>query len=339
VSSRLVSVQVLCSDERARELTAVLEAEGDIRVVARSTPQDAVSTAQRVNPDVAVVDLGVPDAIWALEQMMGFAPLPIVALGPAEGRSSTVAAAALVAGALEAMPCPDRWDSASGRALRRRIRVVRGVTVVRHQRARVPTTVSTPRTGSPVVAIAASTGGPAAVAEVLSGLSGLGAPVLVVQHIHADFVDSFASVLSRSSALPVTVAMDGDRVRPGVVYVGPGGVHLGLSSDRRIVLSTEPEGLHRPSADQLFLSMAASVGAASVGVILTGMGDDGAVGLQEIRRAGGMTIAQDEATSAVYGMPAAAAKVGAVRQVLPLNRIADAVVRSVRARPSRNAAG
>lgn len=250
-----------------------------------------------------------------------------------------MAAAALVAGALEAMPCPERWDAASGRALRRLIRIVRGVTVVRHQRARVPTAPATRRGGNPVVAIAASTGGPAAVAEVLSGLAGLAAPVLVVQHIHADFVDSFASVLSRSSALPVTIAMDGDRPRPGVVYVAPGGVHLGLSADRRIVLSSEPRGLHRPSADQLFLSVAAAAGAASVGVVLTGMGDDGAVGLKEVRRVGGVTIAQDQATSAVYGMPSAAAKAGAVQHVLPLNRIADAVVRSVRVRPSRNAAG
>ncbi|MBS1838677.1 MAG: chemotaxis protein CheB [Actinobacteria bacterium] len=179
-----------------------------------------------------------------------------------------------------------------------------------------------------VVGIAASTGGPPALATVLSGLAGLRAPVLVVQHLHDDFVDGLVEWMARTSGLPVKLAVHGEPIRAGIVYIGPGGRHLTIGAGRRIELSSDPVTIHRPSADELFRSMAAQVGASGVGVILTGMGADGEAGLSEMHRRGATTIGQDEATCAVYGMPRAAARAGALTTVAPLGDIAGEIVRS-----------
>lgn len=188
------------------------------------------------------------------------------------------------------------------------------------------------RLSAAVVGIAASAGGPAALAVVLPGMTDLGAPILVVQHLHPRFVDGFVRWMRRVSALPVEMGADGVKLRPGVVYIGPHGVHLRLGAGRTLVLDADPPMLHRPSADELFRSMAAHAGTAGIGVILTGMGDDGAAGLRELRLAGGTTLAQDRATTAVNGMPAAARELGAIDQSVPLPRIAHAIHDAVRAR-------
>jgi two-component system chemotaxis response regulator CheB len=167
-------------------------------------------------------------------------------------------------------------------------------------------------------------------AQVLSGLAGLPAPVLVVQHLHPDFVDGLVSWMSRESGLPVKLAETGATLERGTVYIARGDTHLRLGPDRRIVLTPDPATLHRPSANELFTSVAQHAGSDGIGVVLTGMGDDGATGLLAIRRAGGITIAQDEATCAVYGMPRAATRVGAVMEVVPLDAVANALMRATR---------
>jgi two-component system chemotaxis response regulator CheB len=182
---------------------------------------------------------------------------------------------------------------------------------------------------SAIVALAASAGGPGALAEVLSTIDDLPAPIMLVQHIDGSFMDDFVSWMARASNLPVRLAEDGAALRPGVVYVAPSDMHCKLGWGHRIGLDAFPHSLHRPSADELFGSLAARAGAAGVGVLLTGMGEDGALGLLELRRRGGHTIAQDEETSAVYGMPAAAARLGAAVEILPLARIANAIRRAV----------
>jgi two-component system chemotaxis response regulator CheB len=251
-----------------------------------------------------------------------------------EGRNSAPAIEALMAGALDALPKPARWTPDKEAELRRSVRSLSKVVVIRHRRGRAaPVHVPAPPTrpaSAPVVAVAASTGGPAALAEVLAGLAGLAAPVLVVQHLHAEFVAGLVGWMERVSALPVELARHGQALRPGQVYIGPGNVHLRLSSGSRLSLQPTPLTVHRPSADELFSSVAEHAGASGVGVILTGMGNDGACGLLALRGRGGRTIAQDEATSAVYGMPRAAFLLGAVGRVLPLGDIAAAVVHAVR---------
>jgi two-component system chemotaxis response regulator CheB len=158
--------------------------------------------------------------------------------------------------------------------------------------------------------------------------------VLIVQHIHPDFVKGLVDWMDRISPLEVLMAVHGRALRDRCVYIAPGGAHLRLGRDWRIELVDGPAALHRPSADQLFESVALNARERGVGVILTGMGDDGAVGLAAMRRVGALTIAQDQATSAVFGMPQAAERLGAVDQQLPLGAIAAAILRGALSRAS-----
>jgi two-component system, chemotaxis family, protein-glutamate methylesterase/glutaminase len=179
--------------------------------------------------------------------------------------------------------------------------------------------------------MAASAGGPSALATILAGLGGLAAPVLVVQHLHPDFTRGLFDWLAGESSLPVEMAQHDQSVLPGHVYLAPGALHLRLAANRRMELSAAPATIHRPSADQLFLSVAEHAGSAAVGVLLSGMGDDGARGLLEIHRRRGHTFGQDEASCAVFGMPQAAQRLGAVTDLLPPDRVASAIHRAVAA--------
>lgn len=311
-------------------LVGVLEADGDIVVVGEATSAtEAVDVVERLRPDVVSIDIHIPGGggISAIERIMSQAPVPILVLSAAVvNESSTVAVEALVSGALEALPKPERWGPESEALLRERVRALRGVTVLRHPRgARAHGSLASDK-ATPVVALAASTGGPAALAEVLSGLGGLQAPVLVVQHLHPDFVSGFVTWMRRVSALPVQLAVAGATLQKGSVYVAPGNAHLKIEAGR-VRLDTLPDSIHRPSADQLMRSVAEEAGSRGVGVLLTGMGDDGAAGLLELHRQGGFTVVQDEETCAVFGMPRAAQKIGAAMHVLPLQEIAAAIVR------------
>jgi two-component system chemotaxis response regulator CheB len=154
--------------------------------------------------------------------------------------------------------------------------------------------------------------------------------VLVVQHLHADFTQGLVEWMSRVSALPVETAAHDAVARAGRVYFAPGGAHLRYAATGRLELATKPVTLHRPSADELFDSVAKHSGPAGIGILLTGMGDDGARGLLSMRQRGGHTYAQDQASSAVFGMPNAAARLGAVTSLLPLSKLAAAIQRAVR---------
>jgi two-component system chemotaxis response regulator CheB len=319
------------------DLRRVLEADGDVRVVGQaSRAQDAIGLVASLRPDVVTLDVQRSDGrgIEIIEQIMAFNPTPILVLSSAvTGPESSAAVEALVAGAVDALPKPAVWQAADGQRLRERVRIVRGVTVVRHVRGRLRrdrkgTVDPELSTATGVVGIASSTGGPAALAVVLAGLVGLRAAVVVVQHIHPDFVDGFARWMSRVSAVPVEVASHGSRIEPGMAYIAPGGAHLIIQANGTLGLAREPEMLHRPSADVLFRSIAERPRGKKVGVVLTGLGDDGAAGLLELKKRGGTTIAQDEETSAVFGMPAAAQRLGAVQQLLPLEQIAAAILRA-----------
>lgn len=324
------------SPEERRQLIEILESDGDITVLGSADgAAEAVLRVQQDRPDVVVLDLQLKNegGQQAIEQIMALAPTPILVLsGRGEDADSPAAAAALRAGALDVLPTPTQWLAAGGAVLRRSVRRLDKVVVIRHPRGGLNKPAPRPLIAgrsTAVVAIGASTGGPSALALLLGGLLGLPAPVLIVQHLHADFTGGFLSWMSRVSALPVEIARHGSHLEPGHVYLAPGDVHLRLGTDRRIELAPKPEALHRPSADQLFLSLAQNAGAGSIGVLLTGMGEDGARGLLEIHRKGGRTLAQDEASSAVFGMPRAAQRLGAVTDLLPLDRLAGAICRAV----------
>jgi two-component system chemotaxis response regulator CheB len=340
-------------------LVAVLEAEGDIVVVGEATTApEATAMVAALRPDVVTLDLNIPGGGGqpALERIMAETPTPILVLSSTvhDGRSIP-AVEALVGGALLAVPKPARWTPEFESSLRRDVRMIRKVPVIRHLRAsslgRPATPPSTAAAAPPrrvgaasatvapapttcLVAMAASTGGPAALATVLGGLAGLQAPVLVVQHIHPDFVQGLVDWMRKVSPLPVELAHHGQVLRCGHIYIGPGGTHLRVGRDRRVELVDAPRTIHIPSADQLFESVAARAGSHSVGVLLTGMGEDGAAGLAAMHRSGAHTIVQDEATSAVYGMPRAAVRLGAADRQLPLPGVAAAVMTAVRAKRS-----
>jgi two-component system chemotaxis response regulator CheB len=183
------------------------------------------------------------------------------------------------------------------------------------------------------VVIGASTGGPPALATLLCDLPpDLDVPILVVQHMADGFVESLATWLDGLSPLPVVLAEHGRRLRPGVVHVAPAGLNTVLRPGLRIELRTPPAGqFHVPGVDAAFTSAAAVCGSHAIGVLLTGMGRDGAAGLRVMRDAGALTIGQDEPSCVVYGMPAAAHALGAVEEELPLTEIGPAVVAAVEA--------
>jgi two-component system chemotaxis response regulator CheB len=326
--------RVLVCDESeayARALAEFLTVGGELEVVGVcASGEEAIGALDRLAPDLVTVDLDLPGmgGVRAIEEIMRTQPVPIVVVSSAAGHGSELAAKALAAGAIEALPKAvvklDEPEGPAAVALRRRLRrLARGGPAERSngrpRRAR-------PRSRRTVVGICASAGGPRALEIVLAGLpADFPLPVLVVQHISAGFVEGLADWLDGVTALPVGIARDGERAGPGV-WFPPDDTHLVLDPSMRFVLDPDRDvGPHRPSADVLLESMASAAGAGAVGVMLTGMGQDGARGVAAICRAGGLVIAQDEATSALFGMPRAAAEAGA-ELVLPLPRIAEALL-------------
>lgn len=330
---------VIVQDTSGSRLVRILQRDGDIAVQGQAaTGTAAIGLVAREHPDVVILDLHLADGSGqhVIEQIMARTPTPILVLSARiDDHGSPSAVDALVAGALDAMPTPASWTAELETHLRRSVRQIHQVRVIRHPRgalAKTPSRRPEPRIGlQPVVALAASTGGPSALATVLSGLGALCAPVLVVQHLHPDFTRGLLDWMARESALPVEMAEHAQIALPGHVYLAPGGAHLRLAANLRLELVATPAMIHRPSADQLFLSVAEQTGSAGVGVLMTGMGDDGAQGLLEMHRQGAHTLGQDEASCAVFGMPQAAQRLGAVTDLLPLHQLASAIRRAVSA--------
>jgi two-component system, chemotaxis family, protein-glutamate methylesterase/glutaminase len=322
---------------RPSQLVDALCSDGDIVVIGRpTTSADAIREVAVLRPGVVVLDLHLSDgqSQHVIEQIMARSPTPILVLSaPVDDHQALSAVDALVAGALEALPRPPRWTPELGADLRRTVRRISKVTVIRHPRggraigARHDT--DPPSGRRPVVAIAASTGGPNALAVLLAGLGGLRAPVLVVQHLHPDFITGLVDWMSRVCPLPVETARHRQSTRPGRVYFAPGEQHLHYCANGRLELAAAPATVHRPSADELFRTVAAGAGPAGIGVLLTGMGEDGAGGLLAMHQRGAATLAQDEASSAVFGMPRAANRLGAVTTLLPLDKLAGAIQQAV----------
>jgi two-component system chemotaxis response regulator CheB len=301
------------------------------------------------------------NGIEAIERIMATRPTPILVYSAfVDGDDRDNAAAALAAGAVDVLEKPGA-DHAGGlegyaEALRRRIRLAGRVKVITHPRGRLggnpvimstrrldggvtaerrvpPATAATPGVASlrprpvRILAIGASTGGPQALSLVLAELpEDLEAAVVVVQHMADGFIEGLAAWLDTICPLPVSVGQSGRRLRPGTVTVAPSGLNLVVHDQLRVTTHRPPASqFHVPGIDVTFSSIADVVGSAAVGVLLTGMGRDGAEGLRRLRDRGAFTIAQDEATSAVYGMPAAAMAVAAVDLQLPLPDVGPAL--------------
>ncbi|HHQ49459.1 MAG TPA: response regulator, partial [Acidobacteria bacterium] len=323
-------IRVLIADDSATArqlLRTLIELDPDLELAGEARDgEEAVRLALELEPDVITMDLMMPrisgfDAIRAI-RAAGGPPVIVVssALDPEDGER-TFSALELGAVSVQAKPhgLPDRDPRAA--ALLAELEAVGGEGKPRPGVVPpVPTAVERrDQQRVQAVGIAASTGGPLALLELLRSLGRhVPVPILVVQHITPGFLEGMAAWLERSSGVPVMLASDGMRASPGI-FMAPDGHHLLLG--RRGVLRLEggsPGELHRPSADRLFRSMAETAGAGGVGVILTGMGNDGAAGLAELHRRGGLVLAQDRESSVVWGMPGAAVAAGAVDEVLPI---------------------
>jgi two-component system chemotaxis response regulator CheB len=323
---------LICDDSAtyAAGLSRLLARDPEIEVVGICPTAEATLTrlAQlERKPHLVTMDMELPgmSGAEAIELIMSSHPVPILVLAGGVERGSAQALASLGAGALEVLR-KDALDfrdpgGTDARAFRRRVKLLSRVPVLHHPRGALGRDrhtaggMGTPRSAS-VIGICASVGGPPALASVLAALpAGFPIPILIVQHITRGFTEGFARWLDDQVALPVRLAAPG-LAAPGI-WVAPEGAHLTLGVTGRLLLDEEPAAeRHRPSADVLLRSIATSARASGVAVVLTGMGRDGAEGLGEVRRAGGLTIAQDEASSAVFGMPKAAAEHGA-ELVLP----------------------
>jgi two-component system chemotaxis response regulator CheB len=295
-----------------------------------------VQQTLKLDPDLVTMDIHMPgiDGFEATRQIMAQAPKPIVIISasvdPGEVKLSFQA---LAAGALAIVAKPSGPGSPTFKAeadeIIRIVKLMAEVKVVgRRGFSRLPKApVVKISTAQPVelIAIGASTGGPAALWTILNGLpADLPVPILIVQHIAEGFDRGLADWLAGSTKLKVDLAQHGQPLSAGQVLIGPRGKHIGVSETRRIVLDqlTDPIGGFQPSATYLFQSVAKVYGGRALGVILTGMGNDGAQGLAALHKAGGRVIAQDKASSIVFGMPEAAVALGAVDQTLPLKEIA-----------------
>ena len=335
---RPIRVLVADDSELFRELLArVVAAEAGFEVVAVAADgNEAAAQADRLKPDVITMDLNMPDAdgFSGIARIMAETPTPILVL--TGNREEAVGFRALSLGALDILEKPQATTDLDdyGRLLRSRLRLLAGVKVIRHVRGLRERAAATPRRRSSraeLVVIGASLGGPRALATLLRGLPpGFRTPIAVVQHIADGFTEGLATWLASEARLDVHEGQDGEELRPGKVLLAPTGRHLLVGEGFVRLSDAPPVDTFRPSVTPLFLSAARAYGPRVCGVILTGMGRDGADGLRAIRDGGGPTIAQDESTSAVFGMPRAAIELGAVERVLPLDEIPRALGELVR---------
>lgn len=324
-------------------LQAVLKADpGMVVVGVATTGFEILEMTRRLNPDLVLLKMrpGGLDGVKAVRRIMESTPVPIV-LMISDARATEVAGTldALSAGALAVVRVPGSPESPGFSAdAQRMISTLRSLAAVRVIRRSFQPDVPGVETSRPtgavaarIVAIVASTGGPAALRTILSGLAAsFPAPILVVQHIAEGFAEGLVAWLDAASSLCVRLADPGHRVIAGEVYVAPDHLHLGISGEGRIVLSDAPAvGGFKPSGSYLFESAAGAYGAAVLGVILTGMGEDGTEGLRALKSAGGAVLAQDEASCLVFGMPGAAIAAGLVDEVAPLDDLAGRIVRRV----------
>ena len=345
-------IRVLVVDDSAvvrRVLSDALGREGDIAVVGAAP--DAYAAREliaRLRPDVVTLDVEMPrmDGLSFLEKLMRHHPVPVVIVSSVTPAQGEAALRALSLGAVEVVSKPGSAYSVPDVA-RDLVRAVRSAAQARVAalaplpRAAVPAVrsdaahLASIRTTHRILAVGASTGGTLAIEQLLTSLPASAPGTVIVQHMPAGFTASFAQRLDQRCAMNVREARDGDMVRPGVALVAPGNFHLLLQrsgADYVVRVKDGPPVHHqRPAVDVLFQTVAKVAGRNAVGVLLTGMGADGAKGLLAMRVAGAHTIAQDERSCVVFGMPREAIALGAAARVLPLGDVAGAVMRAAAA--------
>jgi len=321
LSEKVVRVLVADDSELFRDLLArVIALDPGFEVVATVGDGEAAAELAKIcKPDVITMDLDMPevDGYSGIARIMAETPTPILVL--TAYREESVGFRALSLGALDILekPSPHSTLNEYGALLRSRLRLLAAVRVIRHPRGRRSAGLARSRLPRPeIVVIGASLGGPRALASVLRGLpDSFPTPVLVVQHIADGFTEGLAGWLSQEGPLEVRSARDGDELRGGLVLLAPSKHHLVVSRGTARLSDAPPVDTFKPSVTPLFVSAARVYGSRACGIVLTGMGRDGEEGVRALKRAGAHVMAQDEATSVVFGMPRAAMEAGADRLV------------------------
>ena len=326
-------------------LTDILKEHDDIEVVgAAADAFQARDMIKDLDPDVITLDIEMPkmNGLEFLDKLMRAKPMPVVMISAATEKGSEVTFRALELGAVDFVTKPKLNESTPddyGNQIAEKIRAAKSARLRPPRRANPEDTVTFPapvlkrpvpkgiKTSERIIAVGASTGGTEAIREFLIGMTADSPGIVIVQHMPENFTRMFAERLDGLCQINVKEAEHNDPILPGHAYIAPGGKHLWVKREEGQLLcklSTEPPmNLHRPSVDFLFLSCAKFVGADAVGVIMTGMGKDGAKGMLKMKEAGCYNIAQDEATSVIFGMPREAIEIDAVHEVAPLGKLRD----------------
>ncbi|WP_276327707.1 protein-glutamate methylesterase/protein-glutamine glutaminase [Kiloniella majae] len=352
----LTPVKVLVVDDSAlmRELlTALLSQDPTIEVVGSATdPYQARQMIKQLLPDVITLDIEMPrmDGLSFLEKIMTLRPMPVVMVSSLTQQGAEATLNALELGAVDFFPKP-KLDMKRGIEQRadelihkvKTAALAKVKTLEREPEAQLalnPLSNIKFSTTEKVIVIGASTGGVEALRVVIKNLPANSPAVLVTQHMPEKFTKTFAERLNKISAVSVSEAKHGERVLPGHVYIAPGGKHLKLhrSGANYLCQLTDEEAVsgHKPSVDVLFRSTCEAAGKNAIGVILTGMGKDGAAGMLELQKVGAKTFGQDEASCVVYGMPKAAYEIGAVEHQVPLKKMAEAMLSACGAAKDRH---
>ncbi len=336
-----------------RLLSEILSSDPQIEVVATAVDAyEARDEIKKHNPHVITLDIEMPkmDGLTFLKNLMRLRPMPVVMISSLTQKNADMTLRALELGAVDFVSKPkadlDSTLNSFTDEIINKIKIARYAKVKSLQGPKVTSTdvekthknkivlsknrkQQNYRATEQLIAIGASTGGTEAARSIIEALPANFPPILIVQHIPAVFSAAFAQRMDSLSAMTVYEAEDGQKIMHGHVYVAPGGQHLMAVRDGAVfrckLTNDEPVNRHRPSVDVLFHSVAHNIGASAVGVILTGMGRDGAEGLKDMKNIGCKTIAQDENTSIVWGMPGEAVKQGIIDQTLPLNTIAPSL--------------
>lgn len=337
-------IKVLIVDDSAlirSLLSAIVRAESDFFLVGAAA--DAYAAKELVNqykPDVITLDVEMPkvDGLTFLDKLMKARPTPVIMISSLTEQGADVTLRALELGAVDFLAKP-KLDIAKGMEQYRadiveKIRSAAKANIKPVNRVKAAATCALKfKTTEKIIAIGASTGGTEAIKDVLLQLPVDCPGVIITQHMPPGFTTSFANRLNSICRITVQEAKGGERVVPGHAYLAPGAQHLKLvrsGADYRIELDDGPRvSGHKPSVDVMFQSVAEAVGANALAVILTGMGKDGALGIRSIAEQGGYTIAQDEETSLIFGMPQEAIKTGAVKKVLPLDKVSQHLIETL----------
>ncbi|CAN5185309.1 chemotaxis response regulator protein-glutamate methylesterase [soil metagenome] len=352
----MAKIKVVIVDDSALVralLSEIVNAEPDLEVVGvAADPYQAREVIRATNPDVISLDVEMPrmDGLDFLEKLMRLRPTPVVMVSTLTERGADVTLRALELGAIDFVAKPKIGVSQgireAGREVCDKIRIASRSRVVRRTAPANPLTTTTinasrlavrgfsRQSTEKLIAIGASTGGTEAIREVLVELPADGPAVVITQHMPPGFTTSFAKRLDGLCRMRVKEAEHGERILPGHVYIAPGGRHFSITRSGANymveVTDAEPVNRHRPSVEVLFKSVARCAGPNALGVMLTGMGKDGATAMLEMKQAGAWNVAQDEASCIVFGMPKEAIACGAVDEVLPLARISEVLMRKVR---------